>query len=220
MRLWGLPIAILAFLPFGSTTTQVSWGLQPTVTSVTLVDALSADPDYTLLIGLLQRAKLIPTLNRLNATTLFAPTNDAIERHKSTNSLWRSVLEDEHVALTDNVQDQLRQELFYHLLNYTISEIPEKPQVLKTLHYPRAPPKSPTRKPPPSPPWMPVPGGSLGGEPQRLRAVTRDETSWVGVDAFGKGGSKIVKPRVEDPKGHYVLLGIADVLQVPLDLGS
>lgn len=49
--------------------------------SSTLVDALSADPDYSSLLRLLQRADLILTLNKLNGSTLLAPTNDAIKQH-------------------------------------------------------------------------------------------------------------------------------------------
>lgn len=186
------------------------------ISSTTLVDALSADPDYTSLLRLLQRARLIPTLNKLNGSTLFAPTNDAIHRHP----IWSNVLnEDEESPLKDNVQEQLRQQLFYHLLNYTLWDLPteQDPQVHKTLHFPHTRVEPPTNEPPPSPPWLPVPGGSLGGEPQRVRVASRDGGAWVGVDAFGNGGAEIVKGQVNVTNG--VLLGIADVLSVPPNLG-
>lgn len=188
-------------------------------TSTTLVDALSEDPDYTSLLLLLQRTRLIPTLNRLSGSTLFAPTNDAIRRHATHNSLWASLLQQDFV-ITDNVHEQLRQQLFYHLLNESISfpqDHPEKVRTLKTLHFPK-PLDPPSRDPPPNPPWIPLPGGSLGGEPQRLRVSARGDSGWIGVDASGKGGHRIVKGRVN--AGNGVLLGIDGVLEPPPDLGT
>lgn len=219
MRISGcLHLAIFAALFPLVSSSQLSFQSQPTTSTSTLVDALSADPDYTSLLRLLQKARLIPTLNRLNGSTLFAPTNDAIKRHTS-NSLWRTVLGDDTFVINDNVQEQLRQQLFYHLLNYSLTTLPvgPHPQILKTLHFPEFPLEPPSREPPPSPPWMPIPGGTLGGEPQRLRIMARDEATWVGVDAFGKGGAELVKGQVD--AGNGILLGIADVMDVPLDLG-
>lgn len=190
------------------------------VLSTNLVDALSADPDYTSLLRLLQLAKLIPTLNKLNGSTLFAPTNDAIKRHSAQNALWQAALQDDPLLFRDNVQEKLRQELFYHLLNYTLGDLPteQTAQVLRTLHYPRTPVEPPTKEPPPSPPWMPIPGGTLGGEPQLLRIASRDATAYVGVDAFGEGGAKVAKDIVEASNG--LLVGVGEVLQVPPDLGE
>jgi solute carrier family 25 carnitine/acylcarnitine transporter 20/29 len=65
---------------------------------------------------------------------------------------------------------------------------------------------------------MPIPGGTLGGEPQRLRASSHDGGVWVGVDAFGEGGAQVVKQRVDTANG--VLFGIDDVLDVPPDLAQ
>lgn len=205
-----LPLALAA---------QTSWS-SPTTQSTTLVDALSNDTDYTLLLRLLQRAKLIPTLNKLNGSTLFAPTNDAIERRASSDALWQAALDDESDSLRDNRQEKLRQELFYHLLNYSVLALPtdSDPEVHKTLLFPRKAGDPPTHEPPPSPPWMPVPGGTLGGEPQRLRVASHDGGVRVGVNAFGRGGAEIVKGKVE--AGNGVLLGIGDVLQVPPDLAT
>jgi len=195
----------------------------PSTSSTTLVDALSADPDYTHLIRLLQRSRLIPTLARLNGTTLFAPTNDAIERHAAYNSLWGvGLYEDEYLEPRDNIQEKLRQELLYHMLNGTLPPFPqpEEPtvQVHETLHYPRKPIDPPTGDPPPSPPWIPIPGGTLGGRPQRLRLASRSKGVWVGVDAFGKGGAKVTKGRVDVANG--VLVGINAVLEPPPSLGA
>ncbi|KZV77030.1 FAS1 domain-containing protein [Peniophora sp. CONT] len=187
-------------------------------TSTTLVDVLSNDSDYTSLLRLLQRAKLIPTLNRLNGSTFFAPTNDAIEKHKASNSLWHAALSDDS-HLLDNVHEQLRQDLLYHLLNYSIS-LPQEERLLvtHTLHFPYEHTEPPTREPPGRPPWMPQPGGTLGGEPQRLRVAARESAVYVGVDTFGKGGAKLVKGEVN--AGNGILLGIDSVLAPPSHLAD
>jgi len=221
MRLLGLfsvlaPLVASAQIPIDSSA--------PSISSTTLVDALSADPDYTRLIRLLQRSRLIPTLARLNGTTLFAPTNDAIERHATYNSLWGAGLyeDDGHLEPRDNIQEKLRQDLLYHMLNGTLPPFPKPEestvQVHETLHYPHKPIDPPTGDPPPSPPWIPKPGGTLGGLPQRLRLASRSKEVWVGVDAFGKGGAKVVKERVDVANG--VLVGIGGVLEPPPSLGA
>ncbi|KAL1748440.1 FAS1 domain-containing protein [Schizophyllum fasciatum] len=212
MRFSLLPLTIVALVAPLIDAQQAP--LSPRPAATTLVDALSADPDYTSLLQLVQRARLIPTLNRLNGSTLFAPTNDAIAKHR----LW-----DAHLRrgpdLADNVREELRQQLFYHLLNYSLPA-PEEEQllVLKTLHYPHSPTEHPTPQPPPSPPWMPVPNGTLGHEPQRLRLAAHKEDAFVGVDAFGKGGAPVVKGRVD--AGNGILLGIDDVLEPPKRLAD
>jgi solute carrier family 25 (mitochondrial carnitine/acylcarnitine transporter), member 20/29 len=118
MRLLFL-LSVLA--PLVASAQRPIYSSTPSISSTTLVDALSADPDYTHLIRLLQRARLIPTLARLNGTTLFAPTNNAIERYASDNSLWSAGLYDEvdYPKPHDNIQEGLRQELLYHMLNGT-----------------------------------------------------------------------------------------------------
>jgi solute carrier family 25 (mitochondrial carnitine/acylcarnitine transporter), member 20/29 len=191
----------------------------PSPLSDTITDKLSQDPDYTSLLVLLQRARLIPTLNKLNGSTFFAPTNDAISKIAASNTLWKTALSDDSPELRDNVQEKLRQELFYHLLNYTLpDETPhELPETLYTLHYPRTPVGPPSREPPPSPPWMPIPGGTLGGKPQRLRRTVRDDETWVGVDAFGKKGVKVVE---QVPASNGVVMKINEVIGVPPDLGT
>jgi len=187
---------------------------------MTLVDALNADPDYTSLLRLLQRTRLIPTLNRLNGSTFFAPTNDAIKKHASKNSLWQDVLDDTTGFVPDNLQEQLRQQLLYHLLNETLFTLPTDSNVLayKTLLYPRKTIDPLPRDPPPNPPWMPIPGGTLGGEPQRLRVAARDQDAYVGVDTFGENGATITKGGQD--AGNGMLFGIADVLEPPPDLGK
>ncbi|TRM60188.1 FAS1 domain-containing protein [Schizophyllum amplum] len=212
MRLLLLPLTFVALVAPLIDAYQTPLSLD--TTSLTLVDALSADPDYTSLLRLLQRARLIPTLNRLNGSTLFAPTNDAIAKHR----LWDAYLDAEH-DLADNIQEQLRQQLFYHLLNYSLPAFEEdKIIVLKTLYYPHSPTEHPTPQPPPSPPWMPVPNGTLGHEPQRLRLAAHGQDAFVGANAFGKGGAGVVKGRVD--AGNGILLGIDDVLEPPSRLAD
>lgn len=220
MRLLALlPLSLLALaVDAASDVLQAPLQSAPAPLSVTIVDALGNDPDYELLLKLLRRAKLIPTLNKLNGSTFFAPTNDAIRQHNSLNLLAHDPIHDDH-SLADNIQEKLRQDLFYHLLNYTIVlPVEQDIQVLKTLHYPHKPLQPPTRQPPPGPPWMPTPGGTLGGEPQRLRLVSRDGEIHVGVDAFGNGGAKVIKGLNATSNG--VLVGIDKVLAVPPDLGA
>lgn len=211
MRLWGcIPLTLLALVAL-STTTQVAWNSDATIQSQTLVDVLNNDEDYSSLLSLLQKAKLIPTLNKLNGSTLFAPTNDAIKRH----DLWRSALEYPD-SLKDNLQEELRQQLFYHLINHSVTEDPKDSttlRVLDTLHFPKFL-DPPTNKPPP---WMPIPESTLGNLSQKLRLTSRDSVAWVGVDAFGKGGIEVKKQKVEAANG--VVYGIADVLEVPPHLG-
>jgi solute carrier family 25 carnitine/acylcarnitine transporter 20/29 len=192
---------------------------------VTLIDALSADGNYTSLLVLLQKARLVPTLNRLNHSTLFAPTNDAIQQ----DSFWSTALlslssgEDEahpqRVEQADNIREELRQQLLYHLLNYSIAELPnsqQPPVVYKTLHFPRVLDASSPKGPPPHLPWMPVPGGTLGGEPQLLRGALRESKRWLGTDYAGNGGVEIVRPLVD--AGNGVLIGIGGVLVPPKNL--
>ena len=208
-----IPLSLLALLAHSLATPhpQFAFHISQDSVSTTLVDKLSEDSDYTTLLRLLQRARLIPTLNRLNGATLFAPTNDAIHRHPFLFRLSS--------LAGDNVNEQLRQELFYHLLNHTIV-FPKDDDILvtKTLHFPHDSPEPPSRDPPPSPPWLPVPGGSLGGEPQRLRIATRKGRVHVGVDAFGKGGVQVVKDPVD--AGNGLLVGIDRILSTPPSLGA
>ena len=212
-----LPLALLATVfPTHCISSQAHW-TTPSPTSLTLVDVLNADPDYSSLLRLLQKARLIPTLNRLNGSTLFAPTNDAIERHSMFNLFWRSVLDSQDNQVPDNIQERLRQQLFYHLLNDSLVETPtdKNIQVLKTLLYPRKPNEPPSHDPPP---WMPIPTGALGNEPQRLRIAAHDQSACVGTDTFGRGGATIVNGKKTADNG--VVFGISEVLEPPLDLGE
>ncbi|KAG8963433.1 hypothetical protein FRC05_004736 [Tulasnella sp. 425] len=83
MLLPRIPTFLALILPLHLAATA---SLPPSTTSTTTIDGLSTDPDYTLLLRLIQRAKLVPTPNKLNGSTLFASTNDAIERHRKETS--------------------------------------------------------------------------------------------------------------------------------------
>ena len=209
-----IPFSLLLLLVSANANDAQQTLHSPTTQTTTLIDVLNDDPDYTSLLKLLQLARLVPTLNRIKQATLFAPTNDAISRHQ----FWTDALDAPPGSIRDNVQEQLRQELFYHILNYTITSLPteQDPQVHKTLLFPRKLPDKPSHEPPPSPPWMPVPSGTLGGEPQRLRLSQQNGQLRVGVDESGQGGTTIVKGRVD--AGNGILLGVNDVLLVPPDL--
>ena len=117
-------------------------------TSISLVDLLSASPQHSLLLSAFQRARLIPLLNRLNGSTFFAPTNDAIsaerDREKKRGALEDAIWtfatgsdgatdegEDDEGSYEglrqpprDNLQLALRDTLLYHLLNYTLFPAP------------------------------------------------------------------------------------------------
>ncbi|EMD42143.1 hypothetical protein CERSUDRAFT_147722 [Gelatoporia subvermispora B] len=221
MRSWTCyPLALLALLPLSAASQLPLQHPSPHTLSFNLVDALGNDSDYSSLLVLLQHARLIPTLNRLNGSTFFAPTNDAVKHHATSNALWQAALSDSGIDLKDNIREQLRQELFYHLINYTIPVLPteQTPQIHRTLLFPRTPIEPPSREPPPYPPWMPIPGGTLGGEPQRLRVAYRDETIWTGVDAAGNQGVKVVKEIVNASNGR--LLGVGEWIESPPDIAT
>jgi len=214
-------VSLLCFLlPF-----VVADGQQPVYSkSVNLVDRLSLDSDFTLLLRLLQRARLIPTLNRVEDATLFAPTNAAIERYRNSTSsaarLWSLTHTDADISKPpDNVQYELRQHLLYHVLNYSLPIIPpdfpnQRPIALDTLHYPDVAYSPPTDQPAPAPPWLPEPGGSLNSAPQRLRIASRGSAAWVGVDSTGSGGAQVT---VKDPlrASNGIIIPISDVVPLP-----
>ncbi|CEQ40611.1 SPOSA6832_02239 [Sporobolomyces salmonicolor] len=135
----------------------------PKTTATTLVDLLSASPDHSLLLAAFQHARLIPTLNRLNGSTLFAPTNDAIRAERdreagrseadaatdgglSSTSIWSHVVDcadrpcddlddaDSDRNKRDNLQFALRETLLYHLLNYTLFPPPSNHSSLSSSH--------------------------------------------------------------------------------------
>ncbi|KAI9445324.1 FAS1 domain-containing protein [Lactarius indigo] len=196
-----LPSFLFAVLPYYSLAFHSQLPLNSphaSAFSTTLVDKLSEDPDFTALLRSTAALSLLPQTMQFTATHSFLGTLHSRD---------------------DNINERLRQEIFYHLLNYTVV-LPEDDNVLvtRTLHFPRDSSGPPSDEPPPSPPWLPVPGGSLGHEPQRLRVASRHGGIYVGVDAFGKGGVRVVKGPID--AGNGVLLGIEDILTVPPSLSD
>lgn len=123
-----------------------------TPSSLSLVDLLSSSKNHSLLLSAFQRSRLVPLLNRLNGSTLFAPTDEAIKleikREKSLGlinseeSIWTYATssnaeldslgwEDDGGAMgkptRDNLQLALRDTLLYHILNYTLFPSPPTP---------------------------------------------------------------------------------------------
>lgn len=98
---------------------------QPQPQSLTLIDLLSQSTKHTLLLKAIQRARLVPTINKLNSSTLFAPTDDAIRANQRDSGL--GLLDDYAFGVLvgrDNQQLQLRDTILYHLLNYTLFPAP------------------------------------------------------------------------------------------------
>lgn len=98
------------------------------------IDVLTSSHQHKIFVRLLQRARLFPVLIRLiqygdnRGVTLLAPTDDAIQRDES--YLWTTYLKltcstseshnDGSTEQLDNVEEQLRQHLLYHIVNYTL----------------------------------------------------------------------------------------------------
>jgi solute carrier family 25 carnitine/acylcarnitine transporter 20/29 len=123
-------------------------------------------------------------------------------------------------ASTDNINEKVRQQLLYHMLNYTLPQFPpiDTVDIYNTLHFPRRPLEPPSKDPAPAPPWIPLPGGTLNNHSQRLRAATRDSKTYVAVDAMGEGGISSSKDPVQGT--NCLLVGISEVIEVPPSLGE
>lgn len=214
---------------------QTSLSFPVHIASSTLVDVISADPDFSLFIRLLQRARLIPTLNKLQNATLFVPTNDAIRNGSDQNS--RELLrflndEDEHKdTIGDNLRYRLRERLFYHMLNYSLAlPLPNgcKDEHANDLHPLLSYETTllfPTRHEEHGRPGhIPYPSPEdtlLGGEGQKLVLTTQQtkEESFirVGVDEFGKGGANILPSKGGKAK-NGIVVAINGVLNPPKSL--
>jgi uncharacterized surface protein with fasciclin (FAS1) repeats len=195
----------------------------------TIVDVLAQDGDYSMLVYLLQRARLIPSLNRLNASTLFAPTNDAIKSAAGSATLsgpanvwsWAQI----DSPPPDNVQAELRANLLYHMLNFTLpfssTDAPAAPDpaFFETLLVPS--PDEGRGRPGDPPDNDETSHGLLGGhEGQKIRIARRGDESatFVGVDSEGRGGAKVVKS--EQAARNGVVIGVGEVLRRPPNIGE
>ena len=189
----------------------------PETQALSMVSLLSLSPNHSMTLHLLQRAKLIPTLNMMQNATFFAPTDRAweqwAERHGGDDDSWlgaasleqylSSATGDSSQITVDNQNWALRQHLLYHLLNYTLAPediLPSNsslPNVTthETLLFPYLKAPDPTPEPPSGPPWLPrgdTGKGLLGGSGQRLRLLRGSgpdaDLARVAVDWKGEGG--------------------------------
>lgn len=186
-----------------------------------LIDVLNYHPELSMFTHLLQRTRLLPTLNRIQeldeeetGITIFAPTNNAF------NAMLSGDMGD---PLADNVQAVLRQRLLYHVLNYTLPTEGPALELYETLHLPSRkrlfeptrPGRIPQKPQRPPEPGAEDHGGLLGNHGQYIR-IQRDATGQVtrvGVNARGQGGARCIS---RDARSRHGILYVIDqVLDVP-----
>jgi solute carrier family 25 carnitine/acylcarnitine transporter 20/29 len=194
------------------TQTQNRFALDSETQSTTLIDLLSTSTEHSQLLHLIQITRLVPVINSLPKATLFAPTNSALEE---------TLKAQQHTTNTnqqqDNVQLQLRQTLLYHLLNFTLplnQTIPKHtPEPLDTLLFPK-----PTH-------LLNINNDHndddhllLGHQPQKLRIISRDQVSYIGVDARGQGGIALPGSEQIQQATNGILVPIQSILTPPPSL--
>lgn len=233
---WLLHAAVIAVSLGGITVAQQAALQAPSpdlgVTSTNIVDVLSQDPQLSLYIRLLQRARLIPTLNKIHDATLFAPTNEAVRNRSLADPVLAAALLEESADLEeqdgrDNLQYRLRERLFYHMLNYTSSNL-SFPDVQdsriayeSTLLFPT------THEEHGRPGHVPYPAPQdtlLGGEGQKLSVLREMQKEGsgsaggvitrVGVDGGGGGGAVIIPGRGGHGRNGRVVV-VDDLLHPP-----
>jgi len=193
----------------------------------TIIDLLSADEQYSHLILALQRSRLVPTINRLyNGSTLFAPTNNAIEQAAAQEAepLWSLALP-ESVALHDNINSKLRQTLLYHLLNVTLPvqwNATKTPLLLPTMLFPH--PRAGHEKPGGPFPDSPDVHSLLGNASQVLRFCVKPSaggnvTLTIGGDARGEGGLSIDQSKIKTATNGVIFPLDTSVLELPKSVG-
>lgn len=205
------------------------WAVCVAADARNLIDVVSSHPELTRFVHLLQRTRMLPTLNRMQelsgpegGMTIFAPNNAAFERAMQANTnvsqFWRDAFAERP---PDNVHAALRQQLWYHFLNYTLDAQQDGLVYHETLHFPsRKRLQEPTRPGPvPQPPSEPPhpgaedEGGLLGGYGQLLRVLHKSREMRVGVDEQGQNGCKVV---AEDrSSAHGVVYVLDDILSLP-----
>lgn len=143
-------------------------------TTSTLVDVLSADPDYSTLLRLLQRTQLVPALNALANGTLFSPTNAAFEAAGHPGGPDEGSLADwawstDSSLEQDNLLRATRDRLLYHVLNFSLPLDPieaNRPPSNNSFK-PQPRPSPPPPEEVPCRPRFP----SLGGLPESLETL-------------------------------------------------
>lgn len=196
-------------------------GNRQTSVRTTLVDLLSQQEDFSLVIRLLQRAKLIVNLNLIKDATFFAPTNAAIRSDPWLFSLvdTESELPEQAYMNEDNIQARLRQQLLYHCLNYSL-EIPTDDSIrsLETLLFPH--PEAGLGRPGEDSkpfPGLPAPDqhSLLGGQGQKVRFKLLDQAkARLGVDSHGKSGVRVSCQRIQRAS-NGVLIPVEGLLKPP-----
>ncbi|CAH7687824.1 hypothetical protein PPACK8108_LOCUS22669 [Phakopsora pachyrhizi] len=185
---------------------------QPSTQSVSLIDILSNSTQHTKLLLLIQRSRLIPTINLLKNSTLLAPTDDAIDRYlgnlpptldPSPLSINPELDDSLIYRSDDNLMSHSRQTILYHLLNLSLSlsSISSTvPQPFETLLHP---------------PSENSDSGLLAGHGQRINFINLNGQIHAGVNGSGLGG-------VQLPSGdrflwadNGLLIPIDDVLTPP-----
>ncbi|KAG0150905.1 hypothetical protein CROQUDRAFT_668249 [Cronartium quercuum f. sp. fusiforme G11] len=184
--------------------------------STTLIDLLSNSSSHSNLLYLIQRARLVPTINLLNSSTLFAPTNQAIESSPILSLALKQKSNSNHALEPDNLQLQLRQTLLYHLLNFTLPNATTSPIMLETLLLP-----SPlTPKQPDDSNHNSTLQGLLSGHGQKLRLIKRDDqNTYIGIDSFGNGGI-LLNLKDTQVASNGIMISIDQVLIPPPTLSK
>ena len=161
--------------------------------STTIIDLLSTSSHHDILLHLLQRCKLVPSVNLMQGLTLFAPTDDAWEswakekEHGPVEAdarlaeiILRQQTENVDALLADNILFDTRQLLLFHMLNYTIPLehanqldglnrhptdrwLARNVSTETTLLYPSRHHHPAGHLPPPHPPWSPEGGTGILG---------------------------------------------------------
>lgn len=191
------------------------------IASTNVVDLISQDGDLSLFMRLLQRARLVPTLNKLHNVTLFAPTNDALRNRSLSDPELHAWLQGEDADSTDDLQENLqyslRERLFYHMLNYTgdlsfADPMYEGIAYESTLLFPT------THEEHGRPGHVPYPAPQdtlLGGEGQKLPVSCKDgKLVKLGVAQDASGGVSILPER--GGRGRNGMVQVIDgVLEPP-----
>ena len=200
---------------------------------VNLVDIISTYPELSTFIHYLQRARLIPSLNRMqeksdvsSGMTIFAPTNAAFESFWRHGDLGNKSVSEQEQHLPDNIQAELRQQLLYHVLNYTLLDGNDANLFLETLHFPSRkrlfeptrPGTVPQKPQDPPHPGAEDSGGLLGGYGQMLRVVRAENGSitHVGMDHRGMHGARVI--HVDRRSRHGIVYLIDRVISLPPSL--
>ncbi|KAK0542810.1 hypothetical protein OC846_006448 [Tilletia horrida] len=239
-QLSALPLLVLASLRAAAAADDTS------PQALTPVDLLARSANHTIFVRLLQRSRIIPTINNLilfgdgRGITILAPTNDAFLSSRDSDRWLRFAQspDDSSQHALSNSNELLRQQLLYHILNFTLpysnasaATLPLRPVLRQTLHFPSrhlfdpAKPDDPKSRPwpiphPPAPPFMPGfdPDALLGTQGQVLRISSINLTSSASALVFGsdhQGRGGVVALAEDRTSDIGVIVSINGVLDLP-----